>query len=464
MKRLVTFVCIFVALALSHTLVAQFSITLNVESNPTPKILEWAVNPQTVQLTVANLTSNTERYKIKAQLFKDNELIGETRIEASPLRIIEANAVEINFAEDVVPESAVKLYGNIEKTVIKTGRIPAGTYRLCTKLVDESGNIDLTTEVCQTFFVSSYQQPRLILPLDGSPVPYTGAVSSLNFQWSPVLPQPRFPVYYQIRVVPKMEGQTALYAFRYNTPVINETVPGSTNFIWPVNTLEIEPDTDYVWGVIAMDEDEKPVGDNEGLSEIWGFRFVEPSVVGKLGSFSNQNSNDCAFEISNFALAGNEPYFEPGPQNFQEYANAPFNDFFVYTFNKQTSLTQNMPNNFSILEGVLTFNVIESNIPLLFQPLNHTTGDYAVLPLWEESLSVDNKEQVYFKLNVCFQTELIEDLGNDEIMHWCAKEKCIDIEYTGSQYVDPNPPVTATTPNCDYVACSPDCANFAGII
>ena len=329
MKRFVTFFCMFVAMVIWNKAVAQFNVTLNVDPNPTPKILEWSLNPQTVNLTVTNLTSNTERYKIKAQLFKDNELVGETRTEASPLRIIEANSVEVYFAEDVVPEGATKLYGNIDKVVIKTGKIPAGTYRLCTKLVDESGTINLTTDFCQTFFVTSYQQPRLILPLDGSSTPYTGATSSLNFQWSPVLPQPTFPVYYQIRVVPKMEGQTALYAFRYNTPIIEEKVSGITNFIWPINALEITPDVDYVWGVIRRDEDEKLIGENEGLSEIWGFRFVEASVVGRLGSFSNQDGNDCEFEITNFGLSVNEPSFDPGPQNFQDYANAPFNDFFV---------------------------------------------------------------------------------------------------------------------------------------
>ncbi len=368
MKRLVTFVCFFVALALSHTMVAQFSITLNVESNPTPKILEWAVNPQTVQLTVANLTSNTERYKIKAQLYKDNELIGETRIEASPLRIIEANAVEINFAEDVVPESAVKLYGNIEKTVIKTGRIPAGTYRLCTKLVDESGNIDLTTEVCQTFFVSSYQQPRLILPLDGSPAPYTGAVSSLNFQWSPVMPQPRFPVYYQIRVVPKMEGQTALYAFRYNTPIINENVPGSTNFIWPVNTLEIDPDTDYVWGVIAMDEDEKSIGENEGLSEIWGFRFVDNTLVRQT---SGIDVIKCQYEINSFGISVVQKLPSDSDIKYVEYNYTAFVDNMTQLgydyihgerrFEHQV-LDGNCPNARFVLQGISTSNNVRYQI------------------------------------------------------------------------------------------------------
>lgn len=449
MKRFVAFFFVFVAFGVWHKAVAQFSVTLNVDPNPTPEILEWAINPQTVQLTVTNLTSNTERYKIKAQLFKDNELVGETRTEASPLRIIEANSVEVYFAEDVVPEGATKLYGNIDKVVIKTGKIPAGTYRLCTKLVDESGQINLTTDYCQTFFVTSYQQPRLILPIDGNSVPYTGAVSSLNFQWSPVLPQPRFPVYYQIRVVPKMEGQTALYAFRYNTPIINETVPGTTNFIWPVNALEIEPDTDYVWGVISMDEDEKPIGENEGLSEIWGFRFVDNTnnVRTIQGGITN---NDCPIEISDFEIVNNQLGFETGQVFFPEF-NSTHSNFFTLDISKQSGFSQQVASDLVIFEREVTFVTEASNFPVYFVPIPNVQNRYAIIPQWDEMPLNFTKDELYFTGELCFTIELIQENQNESI-HKCEKTICIPIDYIGSQSQLPqNTPI-----DCNAIACAPN--------
>lgn len=165
-----------------------------------------------------------------------------------------------------------------------------------------------------------------------------------------------------------MEGQTALYAFRYNTPVINETVPGSTNFIWPVNTLEIDPDTDYVWGVIAMDDDEKPIGENEGLSELWGFRFVDNTLVRQT---SGLDVIKCQYEIYSFGISVVQKLPSNSDIQYVDYNYTAFIDNMValgynYIHGERIFEHQiidgNCPNARFVLQGISTSNNVRYQI------------------------------------------------------------------------------------------------------
>lgn len=308
----------------------QVNLTLNVDPNPSPKVIEWALNAQTVTLTVVNLNNTPVKYRIKAELYKEGELIGETKPELMNFISVEATSTEIHFAEDIVPESAVKLYGDISKTLLKTNKIPAGNYRLCVKLIDENGQ-KLTNETCQPFIITDYQQPRLILPQDGSILPYTGVVPNLSFQWSAVVPQPKFPVTYTVRLVPMNKNQTKLNAFRYNTPIFEEDVINNINLQWPTNALEVEVDQNYVWAVISKDHDGEPIGENLGVSEIWEMKFDENNqVVSKVTSGSSQTSEPCPltldFSISNsgvikFPSGSSQPNYVEYKYNFNDNSN-----------------------------------------------------------------------------------------------------------------------------------------------
>ncbi len=410
---------------------SQLSINLNIDPYPTPKVIEWALNSQIVTLTVSNLSAKSIGYKIKAQFYKDGELIAETKTELTTVLSIDASSSEVLFAEDVVPERALKFYGNIEKTIAKTNKLPAGNYRLCVKLLDELGKAELTSETCQPFIITSYQQARLILPQDETVIPFSGSVPNLTFQWSPIVPQPQFPVVYKLRLTPKNEKQNNLNAFRYNTPIFEVEVYNSTSQIWPIDALAIEPDQAYVWAVRSEDQDGNPIGENDGLSEIWGFRFDEDNynVTSKTSGNPKSSSSDCQLTL-NFSIstAGITKYPNgskvPDYVEYQYVFNDNVNDLNNNQEPKEVGGGKKKFDKYTIGKRIMGHKYVSGNCPnVIFQDIDHdlnSSNQYRIKILVENCKSLlpkpveDRKQNIkseqYKDIDFVFEVEAFTDL------------------------------------------------------
>ena len=162
---------IFLAIALSafSTLFAQeIKVSLNVDPNPNPQISEWVDRTELAILTIVNSNEKFEdfEYKIQTKIYKDGDLVVETNTSQMPIMYLPFGS-ETFLADEIVPYNALKFYGNIEKTVLQTGLLPAGMYSFCVSLVDLKGNVLTRQEnICKPMIITDYQLPELIFPIE----------------------------------------------------------------------------------------------------------------------------------------------------------------------------------------------------------------------------------------------------------------------------------------------------------
>jgi hypothetical protein len=111
--------------------------------------------------------------------------------------------------------------------------------------------------------------PQLLTPENGSTV--NGAP---EFFWtSAVLPR-GFRGKYSLKIVPVSQGQSAAAAFSSNSPV-HQASMRRTQDAWPEGGPALKNGQTYAWCVQVVDADGNPVGENNGLSEVFTFTYKE---------------------------------------------------------------------------------------------------------------------------------------------------------------------------------------------
>jgi hypothetical protein len=273
-------------LLLSTSSKAQIQINLSVNANPSPRLSEWVNRNETAMLTVTNTDPRLEGspYKIQIRLSVDGRLVAETHTPSVPVRSL-ALGTEVFLADEVIPYDAVRLYGDVEKTVMQTGMLPAGLYTFCVSLLDLNNNvISRPAEVCRSMMITSYQPPELVYPHSGAELD-AGTLASLQFSWSPVtpMPPPDMGVKYVLVISEVYPRQSPSQALLVNYPIIEEEIIGATRMMWPP---ELEPPTEktsYVWSVKALSlEDEPYHKENQGFSAVNSFTLVPDSMLAKM--------------------------------------------------------------------------------------------------------------------------------------------------------------------------------------
>ncbi|MBK8521438.1 MAG: hypothetical protein IPL54_11420 [Chitinophagaceae bacterium] len=122
---------------------------------------------------------------------------------------------------------------------------------------------------------STATPPQLVAPVDAKTFAQNEMAAPVTFRWTPVVPKPQ-SVKYRLKVWQLMQGQTGAQAMRTNQPIVTKDVDNITQVV--VNGIYTGPCRppylcDYVWQVQAVDREDKPVGNNEGKSELWSFKI-----------------------------------------------------------------------------------------------------------------------------------------------------------------------------------------------
>ena len=168
-----------------------------------------------------------------------------------------------------------------------------GSYSICVQFYNVD-RVAISSEVCKEFSVEAprdieYTPPTLINPENGKV--YTEAELSrpVTFRWTPLVPKPRDPVTYRLRVWQLMQGQNSTEAMRSNQPIVTKDVDNITQAV--VNGIYTGPCRppylcNYVWQVQAFNREGKPMGKNEGKSEVYTFKvetntnaFTPPQLI-----------------------------------------------------------------------------------------------------------------------------------------------------------------------------------------
>ena len=180
--------------------------------------------------------------------------------------------------------------------------LKAGTYTICAQFF----NIDkvaISREVCKEFKVEAanveYAPPTLITPEDGKKFSVSELMQPLQFRWTPLVPKPKEPVTYRLRVWQLMQGQNGAAAIRSNTPVADREVKEITQtVVTGILTGPCKPPylCDFVWNVQALNREGKPMGNNNGTSEPFTFGVKEEATKCPSNLFPEDKKNFSAEE------------------------------------------------------------------------------------------------------------------------------------------------------------------------
>ncbi|MCF6168942.1 hypothetical protein [Lutibacter sp.] len=267
----------------------EIDVSLNVDSNPNPEISEWVDRTELALLTIVNTNEKYVdlEYKIQTKIFKDGELVVETKTSQMPIMYLPFGS-ETFLADEIVPYNALTFYGNIEKTIIQTGLLPAGNYSFCVSLIDLEGNFLTRQEsVCKPMLITDYQLPELISPIDNTTILAQNLPSTI-FTWSPLAPTPPgdLGIKYIIAITEVKGKQPPARAFDVNYPIIEEEIMAGTQFNWPTDIDVPDKDTQYVWSI-------KPVTFNDNPYKSGESNFIKIETFNvKTNNRSSENDED----------------------------------------------------------------------------------------------------------------------------------------------------------------------------
>ena len=161
-----------------------------------------------------------------------------------------------------------------------------GSYSLCAQFFNID-RIPISQEMCREFRVEvakaeDYTSPTLILPDNDKKFTEAELSRPINFRWTPLVPKPQQPVTYKLRVWQLMQGQNGIQAMKSNQPNIEKEVRDlNQTIVTGVVTGPCRPPymCDFVWDVQALNKDGKPMGNNNGYSELFHFSAQQTGSI-----------------------------------------------------------------------------------------------------------------------------------------------------------------------------------------
>jgi len=257
---------------------AQVTISLNVDSNPNPRIADWVDKTSLAILTINNTNPNLEGTDIiiQVKMYLNGKLVIQTKDSQMPKQSLEFGTMVL-YANDIIPYNALQFMDGFEQPLIKTGLLPSGVYSFCTSVADTGGKvISKPAEACKPMTVTSYQAPELIKPTAAAELPSATMLGQL-FTWTPLMPapSPEQGLEYVIRITEVKSGQTPSQAFLTNYPIVEENVGPLTQFLWPADIDIPKQNTTYAWAIKAVNNNDVPyLSEQSGFSKIGTFTIM----------------------------------------------------------------------------------------------------------------------------------------------------------------------------------------------
>ena len=166
-----------------------------------------------------------------------------------------------------------------------------GSYSICVQFFNVD-RVAISNEVCKEFTVETpketdYAPPTLITPENDKRFLKKDMLKPVMFRWTPLVPKPKEPVTYRLKVWQLMQGQNGTQAIRANQPIITKDVDNLTQAI--VTNLYTGPCKppylcDFIWNVQALNREGKPMGRNNGTSEPYTFKILDDNINTKIDS------------------------------------------------------------------------------------------------------------------------------------------------------------------------------------
>ncbi|HMD01270.1 MAG TPA: hypothetical protein VKH37_14015, partial [Ferruginibacter sp.] len=121
----------------------------------------------------------------------------------------------------------------------------------------------------------------MITPENGKKFSVKDMLKPVMFRWSPLVPKPKEPVTYRLRVWQIENGQSGAQAIRSNQPVISKDVDNITQSVvanFPTGPCKPPYLCNFIWNVQAVTREGKPMGRNNGTSEPFSFMVADNDI------------------------------------------------------------------------------------------------------------------------------------------------------------------------------------------
>jgi len=272
---------------------------ITIPPNPSPYISDWENNPNSITYSLQYF-GETE-----TEVFLDIGVVSEQHGEvfngrSQPIVFNMGAELREISSIDIIDWNSIHWNNNIEAQAVRTGRFPEGDYFACIIAVGSENNF--LTESCINFTINYPEAPYLISPIDDEIVNYPQPI----FQWTPVLDYSSLGVInYLVKIVEMLPGQTAEQAILAN-PVHFELKTPTTTISYLPSAQSFEEGKHYAWQIQALDENEIPVANNDGRSEIWSFQYKSVlTLLTDIGFVNDGISNDEDYTNSTSELSAN---------------------------------------------------------------------------------------------------------------------------------------------------------------
>ncbi|MBL7728480.1 MAG: hypothetical protein JNM68_12375, partial [Dinghuibacter sp.] len=278
MKLLTALACFF--LALLHAQAQPISnIRVTLPRQLPANTGEWATLPQPL---IISAQAKPVQGRIPPEVMESRVVV---TIERGGAKVCgaytPANAPMSNFTSPVKTWTGAQATGLLGQDC----SLPAGDYELCVVFWGTANASippkEISEKKCFPFTIAgadTYSPPVLIGPENNKKYRIEELKRPVTFRWTPIVPKPREPVTYRLRVWQLMQGQNANAAMRANQPIVNKDVENLNQAI-VTNLLSGPCDPpficDFVWNVQALDKNGKPMGNNNGTSETWSFAVTQ---------------------------------------------------------------------------------------------------------------------------------------------------------------------------------------------
>jgi len=279
MKKIILLLLIACLCTHAFSQVQQIKIVSFQAKNILPaNIDEWGNVPAALILTVQKLpAAQLKEPKLVIQIKSNGAVIcGNNLSTASPMGSFDVKTFTTRELSAMLGNCAL---------------LKEGGYQICVQFFG-TDRLAISNEMCKEFRVETakaedFAPPTLITPENEKRISKKDILKPIMFRWTPLVPKPKEPVTYRLKVWQLMQGQNGVQAIRSNAPLLTKDVQNITQAL--VSNLWNGPCKppylcDFIWQVQALSKDEKPIGRNNGNSEPYSFKILDDNINTKIDS------------------------------------------------------------------------------------------------------------------------------------------------------------------------------------
>ena len=261
-------------------------INITLSGNPDPNIANWG--------------TGTSMFLISASSKAMNGRVDGSVMESKLLVTIKKGGGKVcgSYTSNTAPaadfNTLTKVWSgsNAVSYLGKDCILAPGDYEVCVQFFGygTTGSIPLSDEKCKPFSIKAveqqtYQPPQPLSPADGTEVSESAIHQPIIFRWTPVVPRPQEPVTYRLMVWQLIQGQTGVQSMNSNQPILTKDVDNITQTVVADllngSSCKLPYLCSFIWNVQAFNKDEKPFGENKGISKPFVFSASAACDCGK---------------------------------------------------------------------------------------------------------------------------------------------------------------------------------------